>query len=590
MASTDTRSGFRLPWSSDRSHEDTAPETAAEVTTEPAEATTDPAATGWPATDTPVAPRPDGADSPSLEADGSATPDAEEPAPMVELDTVAGAAPVTTTKKSLKLMAELTAAIRATAETAREQALSQVDADVKQVEDTIREAATEGAAALKRQSEEDVASIREWSKAEIARIREETESRINSRKATLEDELAGHAAAVERRVDEVRAEVARFQAQMESYVASLLAEDDPSTLAAMAETMPESPSFDAWANLDDLDITLAPEPEPEFEPAPEPEAVEAVVEPVEADPWAGAAAVETDAEPEPEAVEAVVEPVEAVVESVEADPEAGWEAAEASAELGEAEAEEPEAAVEAVEAQGATEAAEVGPWGDSVSAWKGGDPSSASDVAHDDDDSIRWAAGDTPDGFPTGDTDANGDPVDRGAIMAALEAAAEAVVAAESAAESADQAEAAADVAETAAGLIAGRTHDDTDPEAAAALSARVDAGGFETESFADRLASLLPHTEAAGGDETMTTQVVVTGLVSVASIASFKRHLGRLQGVQSVGVASGPEGEFVFNLTHRADLSFRDAIPTMPGFAARVTGTGDGVVHVTARDPEAEG
>ena len=86
------------------------------------------------------------------------------------------------------------------------------------------------------------------------------------------------------------------------------------------------------------------------------------------------------------------------------------------------------------------------------------------------------------------------------------------------------------------------------------------------------------------------TTQVVVVGLVSVASIASFKRHLGRLPGVQAVAVASGPEGEFVFNVTHRADVSFRDAIPTMPGFAARVTGSGDGVVNVTARDPEAEG
>ena len=51
-----------------------------------------------------------------------------------------------------------------------------------------------------------------------------------------------------------------------------------------------------------------------------------------------------------------------------------------------------------------------------------------------------------------------------------------------------------------------------------------------------------------------------------------------------------GPAGEFVFNVTHRPDVSFRDAIPTMPGFAARVTSTADGVVHVTARDPEAEG
>ena len=70
------------------------------------------------------------------------------------------------------------------------------------------------------------------------------------------------------------------------------------------------------------------------------------------------------------------------------------------------------------------------------------------------------------------------------------------------------------------------------------------------------------------------TTQVVVTGLVSVASIASFKRHLGRLAGVQGVAVSSGPEGEFVFNVSHQPDVSFRDAIPSMPGFAARVTGT----------------
>ena len=68
---------------------------------------------------------------------------------------------------------------------------------------------------------------------------------------------------------------------------------------------------------------------------------------------------------------------------------------------------------------------------------------------------------------------------------------------------------------------------------------------------------------------------VVVTGLVSVASIAGFKRHLGRVPGVQSVGVSSGPDGEFVFAVTHGADVVLRDAIPTLPGFGARVTGDG---------------
>ncbi|HEY4752465.1 MAG TPA: hypothetical protein VIH37_04210, partial [Candidatus Limnocylindrales bacterium] len=165
-------------------------------------------------------------------------------------------------------------------------------------------------------------------------------------------------------------------------------------------------------------------------------------------------------------------------------------------------------------------------------------------------------------------------------------------VAAEAAAESAETAEAAADVAETAAELLSGRVgeQDSADPEAQAALSARVDAGGFDTESYQDRLASLLPgHAEGGADGEPRTTQVVVTGLVSVASIASFKRHLGRLSGVTNVAVASGPDGEFNFNVTHRPDVSFRDAIPTMPGFAARVVASGDGVISVTAHDPEAE-
>ena len=207
-----------------------------------------------------------------------------------------------------------------------------------------------------------------------------------------------------------------------------------------------------------------------------------------------------------------------------------------------------------------------------------------------------------------------GAPMDRGAIMAALEAAAEAVVAAEAAAESADQAEAAANAAGTAAGLVLGRgaptdgfgaghgafveqliadpaVVDDLDPEAAAAFAARMDAGGFDNESYQDRLASLLPgRGTSVESAQLQNTRVVVAGLVSVASIASFKRHVGRLAGVQAVTVASGPDGEFIFNVTHRADVSFRDLLPTMPGFAARVTGGGDGVVTVTARDPETEG
>jgi hypothetical protein len=111
-------------------------------------------------------------------------------------------------------------------------------------------------------------------------------------------------------------------------------------------------------------------------------------------------------------------------------------------------------------------------------------------------------------------------------------------------------------------------------------------------EALAARLAGLVPAEGNADAptSDTKVTQVVVTGLVSVASIASFKRHLGRMAGVASVGVTSGPEGEFVFAVTHGLDLVLRDAVPAMPGFQARVTGGDENTVEVSARDPETEG
>ena len=564
MPSTDTRSGFRLPWSSDRS-QDPAPEAAADTEAaadaEP-EAPT-PADPAWPTSDFNAAlgltrtqeQRP-------LEATQTPTELNEESSPMVDTDTaVAPPAPAVAPRKSSRMMVDLSAAIRATADNAQAQTLEQVQSESAQVVDAIRGSSADGVTTLKQQSDDDIAAIREWSKAEIARIKDETDARITTRKATLEDELAGHAAAVDRRVDEVHAEVRRFEAAMAAYREGLDREDDPARLATMAEELPELPSFAAWADLGTLDISL-----PAVEAAADAPQAEAVTEAIEAE--ADDTAIEST-------LQALAE-AQAPTAEEPATPAEDWYA---PAE----EAPEPEAAT-----AGRDEGAAA--WADSPEL-----QAAAADATGDEsgDDVPRWAAGDVPDGFPTGEGEEAGDPVDRGAIMAALEAAAEAVVAAEAAADSAETAEAAADVAETAAELLVGRQADelDYDPEAEAAMAARVDAGGYETETFSERLANLMPgHGEGEAGDEPRTTQVVVSGLVSVASIASFKRHLGRLPGVQAVAVASGPEGEFVFNVAHRADLSFRDVIPTMPGFAARVTGSSDGTLQVAARDPEAEG
>jgi hypothetical protein len=85
-----------------------------------------------------------------------------------------------------------------------------------------------------------------------------------------------------------------------------------------------------------------------------------------------------------------------------------------------------------------------------------------------------------------------------------------------------------------------------------------------------------------------VTTRVVVLGLVSVASIATFKRTLGRVSGVSAIGVASGPDGEFVFTVSHDSGLALGEAIGALPGFDARITAETPDGLEVAAHDPDA--
>ena len=70
-----------------------------------------------------------------------------------------------------------------------------------------------------------------------------------------------------------------------------------------------------------------------------------------------------------------------------------------------------------------------------------------------------------------------------------------------------------------------------------------------------------------------------------MASIANFKRSLGRIGSVSSIGVASGPDGEFVFAVSHDADLQLSKAIEAMAGFESQITGESDGEIQVSAQD-----
>ena len=539
MASTDTRSGFRLPWSSDRSRDDDQPDDGA-----------------WPVVDADVQPDTTDSDASPTDPDASTAQIPEEPQAMVDTVSVTAAEIAAPPKKPSKLIADLAAAMRTTAESAREQAVSQLEADAHQVVEQIRAGSTEGAAALHQRADDDIASIRDWSKAEIARIREETDHKISGRKAALESEVAGHAAAIDRRVEAVETTVASYQAEVADFFERLLMEQDPARLATIAETMPEPPGLEAWANLDDLEIE-AGEPD---DPTPQTEAVAEVVDApaVEAEAAAGETAT-TDADT---TGDTVADGADAIGAETEAETGSGerafdpWGADESWV--------KPGGSVAVVEAPTEAPANEVDPWG-------------RDDAA-------------TPDAADT----------DREAMMSALKAA-EAIAAGEAAVEpEGAEYDVSMARAEAEAGLMEAE-------DAGAAMTPGLEVGSAEVgsaeadgteiesteldQSLVDRLASLIPgHEDQAGEAALQQSQVAVTGLVSVASIASFKRHLSRTPGVQRVTVSSGPNGEFVFAVAHRDDVSLRDIIPTMPGFAARVTDVDDGVINVSARDPESEG
>ena len=543
MATTDQRAGFRLPWSSDQRPTADEPGTGANDMDAPGDApvgtageaarhegdvTRDDVTAMRGATDTAG---PGSADHYSTE-----TQHMSADAPM---DTAAYAP-----KRPTKFLADLTKAMQVAAEAARAQTLTQLQADAKAYVEEIHGRSSGDATELRKQADDDIAGIRDWSKAEIARIREETEAKITGRKAELEGQLERHAGVIEREIERIQGQVAAFEGEMAYFFERLLVEEDPTKFAVMAENLPEPPPFEMRG---EGQAAVASSGIAVMEPKVEDETVaEAVAE-----------AVAVEDEPAEGMVE-VEDTGEAVADGA-TDTLIGDGMAEAATdEL--VSAEEREAAFAAIQA--AFEAAATA---------EAGAPAeeAVAEAVVAEDEPIE-----TPETVEVSQAEALAEP-------------------AEDVADDADEVETNANLRLTALGL---NNFDAAEAEAAASVdSAEDEIPTISDDALAARLAGLVPgrsneEHRPVKQAAAMTTQVVVVGLVSVASIASFKRHLGRIPGVQSVGVSSGPDGEFVFSVNHNEDVSLRDVVPTLPGFQARISNAGDGVVNVAAHDPESEG
>ena len=494
MSQTETRPGFKLPWTGERADgeapTDGSEGTVAEAgaTDAEASATIDADASG------------DGTEGSTGMTEPTVT---EEPGTTDMTDATATAAG----RRPTKFMADLSKAMQTAAETSRDETMSRFAADTKVAVEDIRAKSAEEAAALRRQADDDVAAVREWSKAEIARIREETDTRIAARKQALDGEMDEFGQVIEARVQRVNTAVAEFETEMAEFFERLLAEQDPTRIATMAQAMPDPPDLSAIAaSVTEVARPVEPASEATTEASYGETATEAGTETGEATE-AGADTATMDEAPADVQGEATTDTPSDVADQVAEGEAAQYGGAETTTDAAEGEASQDAPAGEAE----ATEATEGGEQTETAEQTDGAE-------------------------LPAPDF-----------------AAAEAEAAAMSNGLDADD------------GLTI---------LAAARLDALTEAPGVEG---ADR----------SSGTDRLTTRVVVRGLVSVASIATFKRTLGRVQGVAAIGVASGPDGEFVFTVSHDNNLNLPEAIAGLPGFDAKIASETPGNIEVSAHDPD---
>ncbi len=390
------------------------------------------------------------ATEPSTEGDAASVADGEAAiasAASAMLDAAADLA-----SKRTKFRADLTRAMRAAADEARDSVLAQFRVDVDRHMEAARGAAEQAGVTTRQHADDDITALGEWETAEMARIRAATESGITARQDRLETELADQTKRLSDELTVVQQQVERFQAEMDAFFERLQREDDPAMLAGLAEQLPDPPAFSEWT-----------------------------------------------------------------AQRRAARQEAGGRHGRRA---GSAEA-------SAAAAGSGSEAPELADDGEASAA----------------DDEAGATAGRDP-----------GMPLMQPGDFAAAEAEAADWVAVDQAAPE---------------GVA------DADPAPAP------EGDGSGSDAWPP---STVPATTQPAATR---TQVAVVGLVSVASIATFKRMLARAPGVRAVQVASGPDGEFLFSATHEETIDMAAVVAGIQGFQVEVVESSPGIVSARAVDPE---
>jgi hypothetical protein len=119
------------------------------------------------------------------------------------------------------------------------------------------------------------------------------------------------------------------------------------------------------------------------------------------------------------------------------------------------------------------------------------------------------------------------------------------------------------------------------------------DAGGADPADPAieplalDAAAAAAAEAEALAGLDGQ-TQLIVSGLSSVASIATFKAGLMRSEGVTAISVTAGTDGDCLFTVTHGPEIDLRRALREVEPFETRIIADDGSSLVVVAHEPAA--
>jgi hypothetical protein len=144
-----------------------------------------------------------------------------------------------------RFLADLTQAMRSTAEAARLSTIEQCRLDAQAYAEQVNARTKEESEQFRKSADADVATIREQSKARMELIRQETERRISRRRELLDRDLEEFNAAIGVEVESVQHRVEAFQSEVAEFFERLLQGGaDPTVFATMASQIPDPPSFD----------------------------------------------------------------------------------------------------------------------------------------------------------------------------------------------------------------------------------------------------------------------------------------------------------------------------------------------------------